>query len=227
MDDHLDKLCGKGNWVAYCINLEKAVDRKKNFESFANHIGLTFNFFTAVDKSTLKEPFDFNIKIRNKICAGPVACRLSHKNLMQHYLKNHKEDYLFIFEDDAGFSKSDTIGFGKNSKSQTKENLYKFLLDVTNSDIPWNSIFFGLYFPKMEPITDNIYRVLKTDLIHAALLKKESVIKLFGLHIDPRLSTKTADTLTAILQQNSFSIAPPQTLIDQVDNVSFMDYPPL
>jgi hypothetical protein len=223
MNNLLDKVCGKDNWVAYCINLERAKDRKEMFESFAKHIDLSFTFFTAVDKLDLQPPYEYDTQVANKFCIGALACRLSHRNLLKHFLQNHTEEYLFVFEDDAGFSPSDSIGFGKNSKYQTKENLFQFLSDVSNTkNIPWDSIFFALSYAHTFPIHKNIVRVLKTDLAHAMLFNRKASTLLMSLHEDQRLTTKTADFLTAILQKNTFAIAPPQTLIDQGDSKSYI-----
>lgn len=223
MNKLLDKLCGTGNWIAYCIHLERAEERKKNFEEFAKKIDLSFHFFKAIDKLELQPPYEYDTKISNKFCIGALACRLSHRNLLTHFLKNHTEQYLFIFEDDSNFSPSDSIGFGKNSSYQTKENLFSFIKHIIEAKhISWDSIFFALSYAHTKPINQNIVRVLRTDLTHAMLFTRKACEQLYTLHNNPLLFTKTADSLTAIFQKNSFSIAPSQTLIDQVDSKSYI-----
>jgi GR25 family glycosyltransferase involved in LPS biosynthesis len=53
MDTYLDKICGKGTWAAYCISLKRCVERRSNFTKWAESIGLTFEFFDAIDKLSL------------------------------------------------------------------------------------------------------------------------------------------------------------------------------
>ena len=39
LNEVLDNLVGKNNWIAYCINLEFCEDRRKTFDAWANDIG--------------------------------------------------------------------------------------------------------------------------------------------------------------------------------------------
>jgi len=223
MNSLLDSLCGQNNWVAYCINLKRAVERKNSFNKFCEYIDLSCNFFDATDKLDMKNTY--NVMIGGKYSSGATACKLSHERLLKHYIKEHpNQQFLFIFEDDCGFSPSDKIGFGKNSSYQTKENLFQFLTDVSNSKIDWDCIHFGYYYEKLIPITTNICQVLSTDLTHAMLFNRKTCHNLLKIYSNPNSSPMAADHITQYLRRIGFmkTIGPPQTLIDQVDGISFI-----
>lgn len=223
MNSLLDSVCGRDNWVAYCINLKRATERRISFEKFCNDIDLSCNFFEATDKLDMNNTYE--VIIQGKYSPGATACKLSHERLLQHFIKEHpSHQFLFIFEDDAGFSPSDSIGFGKNSSYQTKETLFRFMNDVSNSNIDWDCVHFGYYYPQLIPIHSNICKVLRSDLTHAMLFNRKTCENLLRLISFPDTFSWPIDFITQVMRRKEImkTIGPTQTLIDQIDTMSFI-----
>ena len=64
----LDSLCGKNKWIAYCISLDRSVDRQTNFKLWADKVGLDFNWWSATDKLNLVQD-DYDT-------CGATSCRI-------------------------------------------------------------------------------------------------------------------------------------------------------
>ena len=66
----------KQPWKAYCISLPRCIERRQRFTAWAQEIGLTFQFWDAVDKRSLDQA---TILSGGELSMGATACRLSHE----------------------------------------------------------------------------------------------------------------------------------------------------
>lgn len=233
MNQLLDELCGENNWKCFVIHLERAKERKDTILSFAEHIGLSFEFFEAIDKLSLQPTPDSPINapylvrlggIGKDIMVGAIACRMSHHYLMKYFLEKCKEEYILVLEDDAGFIQVPTDGYGKNMEFQNRKNLEIFMTDVKKYIDPslWNCIQFGFSYEHRRPIqgVQNIDQIIKSDLTHALLFRRYACNYMVGLCEDkrPHIEVKAYDHLMSYASQSGMLtiIGPKQTLIDQV-----------
>lgn len=209
------------SWKAYCINLPRCTERRATFSEWAANIGLSFTFWDAIDKNDLADS-DCHVKVGNFISKGATACRRSHEALWRHILdKETAVEYVFIFEDDAGFT------------DKSVADLKRFFTDVKRLQTNWSILQLG--FGTMEGMElsllsrrnpPGIHRVLFSDEIHALFLKREAVIELEKLSRDPKYKTSTADALFLFFLHRGRGIilAPTESIIRQVDTVSYIDY---
>jgi hypothetical protein len=208
------------SWKAYCINLPRCRERRATFSEWAANIGLSFTFWDAIDKNDLADS-DCHVKVGNLISKGATACRRSHEALWLHIIQSVPVEYVFIFEDDAGFENKSII------------DLKRFFTDVKRSQTNWSILQFG--FGTMEGIElsllsrrnpPGIHRVLFSDETHALFLKREAVIELEKLSRDPKYKTNTADSLLLFFLHKGRGIilAPTESIITQVDSVSYIGY---
>ena len=107
LNQAFDYLCGENQWTAYTVGLERATDRKEQFQKWAEFCDLSFNWWNATDKLTLTDN-DYNIcdvyVNGTAKSAGATACRLSHQRLAKYLLKEYPDKkYFLIMEDDVGF----------------------------------------------------------------------------------------------------------------------------
>ena len=207
-------------WKAYCINLPRCTERRATFSTWAADIGLTFTFWDAVDKNDLADS-ECQVKVGAAVSKGATACRRSHEALWRHILEEKDLKYVFIFEDDAGFT----------DKSIT--DLKRFFTDVKRSSLEWSILQLG--FGTMEGVDlsllsvrnpPGIHRVLFSDETHALFLKRSAVIQLEALSRDPKYVTNTADSLLWFFlhKRRGTILAPTKSIITQVDSVSYIDY---
>lgn len=92
----------------YCISLERSKERRASVTAECRRVGLSFDFFNAIDKNDLVLPelsfklagADTPIKKTNAL--GALACMMSHVEALKMFLKT---DYghAFIIEDDVMF----------------------------------------------------------------------------------------------------------------------------
>jgi GR25 family glycosyltransferase involved in LPS biosynthesis len=213
MDTFLDKFCGKDKWQAYCISLQRCTERRANFEAWAKHVELTFTFFDAIDKRDLKEAVCL---VGNEPSLGATACRLSHEALYEEASKTNKE-WILIFEDDAGFKKSN------------KTNLCKFLDALSSSRLRPQMVQFGyhtaeklmmnLIWKSIDPI---LYKYEAADQTHAILYKKKTINDLMGLCATEVHKKKPIDAVLNVWQRKNSCIGPETSVIEQVDPISYI-----
>lgn len=91
----------------YCINLKKRADRRfQMIKTFAKANIPTYNFFDAVDGSTLKLNLELTNLFRNNnfnYRCGVIGCALSHYNLWKKLIADPLSNYYVVFEDDVVF----------------------------------------------------------------------------------------------------------------------------
>lgn len=226
MESLMNKVCGENNWKCLIINLTRATKRREQIQKFLEEqIGLkSYDFFEAVDKIDLmkqgEDSLKYKAEINGKHIIGQTACKMSHEYLYKHFLNNYNQEYLFILEDDAGFS-SDRSGFGKNPEFQNMKNLEIFMEELAK--VPkhlWNSLTFGISYNTSFPFTDNIYLTKRTDLTHAMVFNRSACHYMLGIIDDKRYYYMPIDHVTNVLRANNMlvTLSPKQTIIDQIDN---------
>lgn len=78
---------------SYCINLERATERKLQFEkNWRSVLGVSLEYVKAIDRR--------DINASEYLTDGQLACLRSHIKIMQKAL-NTDFEYFLIFEDDA------------------------------------------------------------------------------------------------------------------------------
>ncbi len=218
MDNLLNIFLKGKSWKAYCISLPRCVERREKFTSFAKEIGLTFTFWDAFDKNNLKKE-DCNILIGTKISKGATACRRSHEQLWTHILQNDKNEFFFIFEDDAGFRK------------KTMKDIQIFLDGVSKVKKQWSAIQFG--FGTMtgselhllsKQVPRNIFQADFIDQTHAILYTRKSIQEILVLSKDSKFNTRPSDglLLSLIQKKNGIILSPETSIIEQVDTISYI-----
>ena len=220
-DGLLNSLCGKDNWVAYCINLTRATERREKLTAWAQRVGLTFKFFQASDKLCLtKEERELCDVIVNfeKPSIGATACRASHHRLLMHMKEAHPNmGYYFILEDDAGF-----VDFVDDYF-----RLVDFCLEVKEQSLQWDHIWFGYLngikvFQK--PLSTQVCEVVRTHVTHAMLIKAEQVDHLLFLLQVHNYKQLPVDWIYDLLRSEKFgtTIGPYQSIIHQTDSFTFI-----
>ncbi len=216
MNNILDNLLGKNNWVARCINLERCNNRRDTFEKFAKDIDLNFDFFKGVDKRDLKKEEIF-VYINNDRYPhdGGTACFLSHYNLYNYLLNNYSCEYFFIFEDDAGF------------KNSNKKELFDFFENVKKTGINWGVLEFGYHdtgFNQRINIDNNLCLIQHKHLAHAFLVKRECIIFMLE-EIEKNIKSPRCppiDWIKDFIFKKTIVLGPRYTIIDQVDTISII-----
>jgi len=87
------------------VNLKKRQDRKNNIINSFKSVNFTesYSFYEAIDGNEIKENLEmFNLFHINDFASrkGFIGCALSHYNIWIDLLKDLKNDYYVIFEDD-------------------------------------------------------------------------------------------------------------------------------
>lgn len=220
LDLYLDKLLGKNNWKAYCINLKISSDRREQFTNWANDIGLSFNFWDATDKNslTIDDYKQCDVIVNGAFkSAGATACRLSHQRLMEHLLSTcPNTEYFFIFEDDCGF------------KQSNKNDLFQFINSVIEYNTNWDTILFGYHdtgYKQLAQLNQYINLVISSHLAHATIYKRSAMEAVVYFCNQPEFNTLPFDWITDMLRQKkSVTLGPTRTIIDQVDAFSFINF---
>jgi hypothetical protein len=220
-DQALDMLCGKEQWIAYCINLERSKERKDVFSNWAKMIGLTFNWWKATDKLNLVED-DYklcDVYVNGTIKQdGATACRISHHRLQEYLLSSYpNKKYYFILEDDAGFL-----------YPEKKNLLFSFIEEIIIKKYKWDHIWFGFHdtgMRRMFPISKNVSIYEQTHLCHSMLLSREQVqYHLENILKNPKFHRLAIDWTIDILRLSKIgvTIGPVENIIQQVDKMSFI-----
>ena len=206
-------------WKAYCINLPRCTERRDTFSTWATDIGLSFTFWDAIDKNDLADS-ECRVKVGTQVSKGATACRRSHEALWRHILdKETAVEYVFIFEDDAGFT------------DKSVADLKRFFTDVKRAE--WSILQLG--FGTMEGVDlsllsrrnpPGIHRVLFSDEMHALFLKRAAVVEMEALSRNPKYETNTSDALLLFFlhKRRGTILAPTKSIITQVDSVSYIGY---
>lgn len=95
----------KPNYKNLIVNLKKRRDRKQNIINAFKSVDFkeTYSFYEAIDGNKIKENLEmFNLFKGNDFASrrGFIGCALSHYNIWINLLKDQKNDYYVIFEDD-------------------------------------------------------------------------------------------------------------------------------
>lgn len=123
----------------YLISMEKDIIRRNNLFKY-----VTPNEYSSVDGSKLlpiKTLKNMNIVAKEDLKKGEIGCYLSHYNILNK-IKNYKDDYSIIIEDDVEFDINKNI------------NIIKDL--INNAPKDWEIIFIG----------HNYYETIQTDQHH-------------------------------------------------------------
>lgn len=222
MDSLFNSVFGEGKWKAFCINLERATERRQTFEAFAKQYNLTFTFWKATDKLDLTkdELKKRGCIVADNVNAGATACRMSHERLMKHIIdKELYYSYFIIFEDDCGFLK------------KTFQHLEIFLSEVMRSKTPWNILQLG--FGTMtgielnmisKRVPPNIMKVEFTDQTHAMIYTRDTILHLDVHSQDPKYKASPWDGLLLhyILRKKGIILTAKNSILEQVDTVSFI-----
>ncbi|MFV0430750.1 MAG: glycosyltransferase family 25 protein [Alphaproteobacteria bacterium] len=92
------------NLSVYLINLDRSPDRLEKMTQKFNEVGLPFERFSGIDGKLL--PKDIIAKIRKNqrwihpLSLGEIGCYKSHMDVLQHFLENTSDEFLFVAEDD-------------------------------------------------------------------------------------------------------------------------------
>ena len=219
-DDWLNRYCGRYKWKAYCISLKRCTERRNNFTEWANNVGLSFEFFDAIDKNNLtEETLDSKgVIVGKETIPGATACRLSHEAIYDIALKDGT-DYVFILEDDAGFVKS------------TKADLEEFLKALEQSKLKSSMVQFGFhtctkvqYNLLNRSVNPLIYKYEYADQAHAILYRSKAISMLRELCLAKQHLRKPIDAIINVFQINKMGacLGPCESVIEQVDSISYI-----
>lgn len=218
MNNVLNDLVGENNWVSFCVSLAKCHNRRHNFQEWCKTIDLKCNFWDAVDKNDLKENEVYtyvNNGFTQFLSPGATACSMSHIALCKYLLEHFTCDYFLIFEDDAGFKKSN------------KTELCSFIKNIKKSNIQWNILWFGYHetgYQDRFAVTENIQFIRSCHLSHAFLIDRKSCQRLVEIYDSHK--SLAYDWILDIVKKEGSCLGPNNTIIDQVDAESTIGYIP-
>ena len=89
----------------YAINLDESIERFNHLKQKAKKFNLNVNRFVAINGKKVnifEKEKELNLKISKTLKKGNLGCALSHYTLIKS-LKNSKDDYVLILEDDVIF----------------------------------------------------------------------------------------------------------------------------
>ncbi|RYD57376.1 MAG: glycosyltransferase family 25 protein [Sphingobacteriales bacterium] len=99
-------MAGSPTWKIYIINLERAVVRKQFMLQQFKKLGITnYEFIAALDGSKLGTDW-LEAQLDQENLVRPlrpteIACAISHKMALEHFIKQNNADYAVILEDDV------------------------------------------------------------------------------------------------------------------------------
>lgn len=98
------------SFQCYVISLKQAQDRRKHIENEFTKKNVAFNFFDAIEPSTLKKAeAEFDISLDNsELSENEKSCFMSHFSVWNKALLDGLE-YLAVFEDDIYLSSSSSV----------------------------------------------------------------------------------------------------------------------
>lgn len=110
------------NIPIFCINLDRATERKKKIENlWIKNLGFDITFWKAWDRRDIengKSYFKYDSEltqktIKRQLNSGEIACATSHCMVYEHALKNNL-DFCIVMEDDILPSKFANINYLNN-----------------------------------------------------------------------------------------------------------------
>lgn len=139
------------------INLKKRNDRKNNIINIFNNVNINnYTFYEAIDGKELKLTLEIkNLFAKNDFGArkGFIGCALSHYSLWIELIKDKKNDFYIIFEDD--------IQLGPNFNEHFKKSI-----DYTNENKnEFDVLFLGYHKHTNDTVEDNINNTLNKDFM--------------------------------------------------------------
>ena len=169
---------------SFLINLPHRKDRLENFKqtySQAN-IHIPLHIHTAVNGKKLKLEDIHITRLAKKeindaqtlgyrtkhyqLTMGGIGCYLSHVGLW-NFIYNKGIDYALIFEDDA------------NIPPNFIENLNISIENMNKADPDWDILFLDALCRDCIPYQDNIVKVNKFYLMHAYIIRRKAIKKMF------------------------------------------------
>tara|TARA_B100000780_G_C21024031_1_gene410484 strand:- start:60 stop:869 length:810 start_codon:yes stop_codon:yes gene_type:complete len=169
---------------SFLINLPHRKDRLEHFkQSYTQaNIHIPLHIHTAVNGKKLniediqltrlakKEITDAQtLGYRTKhyqLTMGGIGCYLSHVGLW-NFIYNKGLDYALIFEDDA------------NIPPDFIENLNISIKNMNKADPDWDILFLDALCRDCIPYQDNIVKVNKFYLMHAYIIRRKAIKKMF------------------------------------------------
>jgi GR25 family glycosyltransferase involved in LPS biosynthesis len=132
---------------AFCINMERRPDRKKDMEEKFAKFGFDVEFFKAVDGKELTLTDEIKHMFRNNnhgYKCGIIGCALSHINLWKQLIESDENEYI-IFEDDEEF------------QDDMKEKISHALAQVDGKE--WDILYLGfiIWNDKRDPIKKSLW----------------------------------------------------------------------
>jgi FkbM family methyltransferase len=147
----------------YCINLAKEVDRRVGVAGEFEKLGLSINFYNAIDGKKL-EP-------SRTMTANEIACSRSHRNIIKE-AKRQGLEYVYICEDDIKFC----------------DDFWKRIRRIESCGLDYDMLFLGGHFSDKEAmpiessptIHDNIYRVYRLAGAYSYIVKSTAYDKILN-----------------------------------------------
>jgi len=124
------------NIPIFCINLERATERRKKIEDlWIKNLGFDITFWKAWDRRDIENgkfyyPYDPELTqntIKRQLSSGEIACATSHCTVYEYALKNNLE-YCIVMEDDILPSK------------QTKPEDLNHIISLLQEELPYSNI---------------------------------------------------------------------------------------
>ena len=150
----------------YCINLDRALDRKEYItKHWIENLGLDITFWSAYDRRKIENnEFYFRYDallsqeaIRRPLSAGEIACATSFYQLFEFILKNDIQECIIMEDDAVPLITSKDIIFDSINKSKLEFPSLELLLmhkispiQAKNHDPSWGSTYEEIFNVKKE-----------------------------------------------------------------------------
>lgn len=161
----------------YVINMDKDVERIKDFDIMMKEINCNYERFSAVNGKELGQYLEKKEQyIKSLTSPGEIGCMLSHILLWEKVLDNNYKRVI-IFEDDAR---------SYLSKDKLQEKLIKFYQHIESNNIEEpDLLYLGKCLDKTcynyEQVIDNVYKNSIPLCTHAYIINSNGAKKLLSL----------------------------------------------
>ena len=137
LNEHFEKI--------FCVNLEKRIDRREKAELQFKKLGISVDFFPAIDGSKIQN-------IPSSLNSGEVGCLLSHLEIYKKAIREGIGRYLVI-EDDCEFD------------SNIHEKFERYYKEVPKD---WDLLYFGGNHngKEIRLVSEHVHRLHQTYTTH-------------------------------------------------------------